>query len=594
MKKILSLITILFALITTIGLAWLFKDNDTQDKPPDNKVKSTQHLALGFKGDQSFGRFESDKQSQCHFGSSDQPLSPDGRFLIHQSGAYYASENQARQTTIYDLENEAGTKFAHFHFLGWSRKKEGFYIWDSFNKALKLWDSSEYKNLVKSHSEDATRHILFSQTKTQTIQNEDFTKLNIKNIVHAENGLVIFLNDNERVDVISLDDGWRLTKKIDKSISNFGTSCFYGLKGQTKTKICTPYLTTEELTVKGPLKPSISAPPITARLHLLHPDYTSNIFQIKGWEPRFIGVTQPNQAVALTRKNQWRCPFRVTLGGAQTPMSEDCEQDFKTGVLTDDKNKIYLQDFHRKNFILKAGSITAVNLLNTQKIITHHLYQTGDISLWQTHNKDGNISLNIWNEDIGKSIDSEIFCTRKPVLFGKAISATSHDGQTTYGYLFEQTGPAKGIVVKMHGGPHRAYPFYSGAEVQPFFDAGYHVIYSNYRGSPGHGLNYIKSGFGLKPIDMGRDAYALALQYKNKLKYNSDLPIHLFGGSWGGYAALASYHDNVTKWDSVTMKSAPCRVSSQLKDFIIPFLVKRTQVDYKKAELTNFLRGCPR
>jgi len=88
---------------------------------------------------------------------------------------------------------------------------------------------------------------------------------------------------------------------------------------------------------------------------------------------------------------------------------------------------------------------------------------------------------------------------------------------------------------------------------------------------------------------MGRDAYALGKAYQKQTHHEALLPLHLLGESWGGYAALASYHDPAAQWDSVTMIGAPCRISSRLEAFIASNFSKNIKINYQKANSANFL-----
>ncbi len=124
------------------------------------------------------------------------------------------------------------------------------------------------------------------------------------------------------------------------------------------------------------------------------------------------------------------------------------------------------------------------------------------------------------------------------------ISLNARDGQELRGYL---TAPKSGsktnknpLVVLPHGGPHgvRDYPFYD-PQIQLLASRGYSVLQINFRGSGGYGGAFEKQGYkkwGKVMIDDIVDATQWAIEQGHA----DPEKICVYGGSYGGYAALMS------------------------------------------------------
>jgi len=359
-----------------------------------NRQHKAKSFSLAFKGDQSLGRHETAEESLCHFGLSTQPLSPDGRFLIHQSGAGFTQSDFTYETTLYDLKAEAGAKFSPYQFLGWSRDRGGFYFWDHSKQELGFWESESYKTLSETHDEPVTRHILLSQATQNVIKTDILNGLKTSDIVHAENGLIIFLSKNTHIDVISLDHSWRISREVKDSITGFGTTCFSDSKNDDKAPLCTAYFQTEKLELEGQVSFENLSKPISSRLHIIHPDIDDREFNIFGWEPRFIGLETPESAIALLRHGEWRCPYRIGQNELPVPLIDNCQNDFETGTLSTKTGSIYLQDYNQKIYQLGLRNISSLRRqgkFKNDRIITDHLYQNGHNAIWQTHDIEGGV-----------------------------------------------------------------------------------------------------------------------------------------------------------------------------------------------------------
>ncbi len=136
----------------------------------------------------------------------------------------------------------------------------------------------------------------------------------------------------------------------------------------------------------------------------------------------------------------------------------------------------------------------------------------------------------------------------QPKLSGLALSAMkpvvirSRDGLALNSYLTLPAGlPPKNLptVLFVHGGPWDRDTWGYSSYAQWFANRGYAVLQVNYRGSTGYGKKFWNAGnrqWGLKMHDDLIDAarWAVAEGYADPKK------IAVFGGSYGGYAALAA------------------------------------------------------
>ena len=123
----------------------------------------------------------------------------------------------------------------------------------------------------------------------------------------------------------------------------------------------------------------------------------------------------------------------------------------------------------------------------------------------------------------------------------KPITYTARDGLTIHGYLTLPVGVNQEnlpLVVIPHGGPSARDAWGFDSEVQFLANRGIAVLQVNFRGSVGYGKAFWQAGFkqwGRKMQDDVTDGVLWAVEQgiadKNRLA--------IYGGSYGGYAALA-------------------------------------------------------
>ncbi len=122
----------------------------------------------------------------------------------------------------------------------------------------------------------------------------------------------------------------------------------------------------------------------------------------------------------------------------------------------------------------------------------------------------------------------------------KAQKAKAKGGPRVSYWVMQPEKPRKdnALVLQVHGGPHSNYGYGFYLEFQLLASAGYTVVYGNPRGSSSYGADFTSAmlgGYGTVDAD---DVLAIArAAKKNHVKNHSDkdAPMHLTGGSYGGF-----------------------------------------------------------
>jgi dipeptidyl aminopeptidase/acylaminoacyl peptidase len=124
----------------------------------------------------------------------------------------------------------------------------------------------------------------------------------------------------------------------------------------------------------------------------------------------------------------------------------------------------------------------------------------------------------------------------------KPVSYTARDGMKIHGYLTLPKGVKPEnlpVVMYIHGGPwardHWGYEPYC----QFLANRGYAVMQVNYRSSSGYGKNYTNAGNREWGIGAMQHDITDAVHWLVEEGYADAEKIAIFGGSYGGYAALA-------------------------------------------------------
>jgi dipeptidyl aminopeptidase/acylaminoacyl peptidase len=120
------------------------------------------------------------------------------------------------------------------------------------------------------------------------------------------------------------------------------------------------------------------------------------------------------------------------------------------------------------------------------------------------------------------------------------ISFTSGDGMTIHGYITfppEQTRANLPMVLNVHGGPWHRDTWGYNPEAQWFANRGYVCLQINFRGSTGYGKKFLNAGDREWGGKMHQDLVD-AVHWSVDQGYADAKRIAIYGGSYGGYAAL--------------------------------------------------------
>jgi dipeptidyl aminopeptidase/acylaminoacyl peptidase len=121
------------------------------------------------------------------------------------------------------------------------------------------------------------------------------------------------------------------------------------------------------------------------------------------------------------------------------------------------------------------------------------------------------------------------------------FSFTSRDGLTVHGYVTFPPGEGRSglpTVLNVHGGPWARDSWGFDPEAQWLANRGYLCVQVNYRGSTGYGKAFVNAGdreWGGRMQDDLTDAVA----YVAGQGWADPARVAIYGGSYGGYAALA-------------------------------------------------------
>lgn len=122
----------------------------------------------------------------------------------------------------------------------------------------------------------------------------------------------------------------------------------------------------------------------------------------------------------------------------------------------------------------------------------------------------------------------------------KPIKYTSRDGLTIHGYLTIPKGAEEKnlpVVVNPHGGPWGRDVWGFKGDVQFLANRGYAVFQMDFRTSTGYGKKFLEAGY--KQWDKLMDDITDGVNWLIKEEIADPNRVAIYGGSFGGYAALA-------------------------------------------------------
>jgi dipeptidyl aminopeptidase/acylaminoacyl peptidase len=157
---------------------------------------------------------------------------------------------------------------------------------------------------------------------------------------------------------------------------------------------------------------------------------------------------------------------------------------------------------------------------------------------------DGPVAYYAYDRSTGRT---DFLFTHRPELEGRALARmepftfTARDGLTIHGYLSFPRGAGRSrlaTVLKVHGGPWARTVWGFDPEAQWLANRGYLCVQVNFRGSTGYGKRFLNAG----DREWGRrmhDDLVDAVGWVVERGYADPDRVGIYGGSYGGYAALA-------------------------------------------------------
>ncbi len=251
-----------------------------------------------------------------------------------------------------------------------------------------------------------------------------------------------------------------------------------------------------------------------------------------------------------SRKTNTGQLIRLDLAsGAEEVIAEDDHYEVGDVVMHPDSHEIQMVSFERARnewLVLDEGIQEDVDALQQ--------LHPGDFSLMGRDRAEQNWVV-AYNRDDGpigfylyrrQSRQASFLFDTKPDLKNYTLSSmepirfTARDGLVIEGYISFPPGLEKEnlpLVLNVHGGPWARDSWGYDPEAQWFANRGYICLQVNFRGSTGYGKSFINASikeWGGKMHDDLVDAVAWAVERG----YADSERIAIYGGSYGGYAAL--------------------------------------------------------
>jgi dipeptidyl aminopeptidase/acylaminoacyl peptidase len=156
---------------------------------------------------------------------------------------------------------------------------------------------------------------------------------------------------------------------------------------------------------------------------------------------------------------------------------------------------------------------------------------------------DGPVPYYAWDRDTRKAtflFDHQPELSKYTLARMEPFEYQSRDGLTIHGYLtFPPDEPRESLptVLNVHGGPWARDSWGYNPEAQWFANRGYLCVQVNYRGSTGYGKDFVNAGDKQWGAAMHNDVID-AVDWVVNRGYADRPRIAIYGGSYGGYAAL--------------------------------------------------------
>lgn len=269
--------------------------------------------------------------------------------------------------------------------------------------------------------------------------------------------------------------------------------------------------------------------------------------------PEIYGFAPGGQSIYLGDPRDWNSTRLVELSCASGEISviaQDMEYDVDGVLIHPTKHYLQAVAFYRDRREWIAidervkGDFQAIQTVNSGDFVI--LSRNKEDTVWLVSFTQDNhpVSYYSYDRDTGKAtflftsrpeLDKYLLAHMKPIVL------EARDGLTLHGYLTLPPGiPSKSLpmVLNVHGGPWGRDVWGLHPEAQWLADRGYACLQINYRGSTGYGKKFLNAGnreWGAKMQDDLTDAVNWAVSQG----IADPKRVAIYGGSYGGYAALA-------------------------------------------------------
>lgn len=306
------------------------------------------------------------------------------------------------------------------------------------------------------------------------------------------------------------------------------------------------------------VRAALAMTPEGGRAVLLRDDEQSDWRTILTWNPDDaensfpVSFTQDGQSMYLVdaRNSNTGRLVKMDLATSETSViAEDAQYDVSNVLVNPDNYTIQAVAFNRdrvewivldESIKLDFDTIREISRGNFAVTSRDNADRTWIISFSRD---DGPVAFYAYDRQTRKVtflFDNQPDLNKYTLATMEPISFTSRDGLTIHGYL---TLPAKTegknlpLVLNVHGGPQARDNWGYNPEAQWLVNRGYACLQVNYRGSTGYGKEFLSAGdreWGGKMHDDLVDA----VQWAIKQGIADPQKVAIYGGSYGGYAAL--------------------------------------------------------
>jgi len=266
-----------------------------------------------------------------------------------------------------------------------------------------------------------------------------------------------------------------------------------------------------------------------------------------------VGFTLDGQSIYLEDARNVNASRLVKLNiasGALTMVAEDPQYDvgsvmthpdtyeiqavafFKDRVEWKVQDESIQADFERIRAIQQGDfSITSRDDADTTWIISFTV-DNGPVQFYAYDRKSRHATFLFYNQP---DLNNYTLAHMEPISF------TSSDGLTIHGYLTLPEGKQSTnlpLVLNVHGGPWGRDTWGYRPEAQWFANRGYACLQVNFRGSTGYGKDFLNAGDKEWGRNMHNDLVD-AVNWAIERGIANPKKVAIYGGSYGGYAALA-------------------------------------------------------